>query len=303
MTGPDIRWRRAPRGGAPGAPDEASRGASCCRLRWPSPRAAALPRQSSPPPFDVLEQTIPELQAAMETGRVTSRQIVAQYLARIEAYDRRGPALRAMVGINRAALDEAAALDRERVESGPRGPLHGIPVVVKDNYDVAGLPTSAGSAALAGWHPPDDAFQVARLKTAGAVIIGKANMHELAYGLTTVSSAGGQTRNPYDPTRNPGGSSGGTGAAVAAGFAAAGMGTDTCGSIRVPSAHHALAGLRGTRRAGRSRPVPGQGRDSLRAGGRRGGRRAHRAAGRPRKADLLRHGRNLHRRGLVRRRL
>ncbi len=205
------------------------------------------PEPSSPPPFDVLEQTISELQAAMEAGRVTSRRIVAQYLARIEAYDRRGPALRALIGINGGALDEAAALDRERVESGPRGPLHGIPVVVKDNYDVAGLPTTAGSSALAGWHPPDDAFQVAKLREAGAVIIGKANMHELAYGLTTVSSAGGQTRNPYDPTRNPGGSSGGTGAAVAAGFAAAGMGTDTCGSIRVPSSHHALAGLRGTR--------------------------------------------------------
>ena len=209
--------------------------------------ACGGPEPSSPPPFDVLEQTIPELQAAMEAGRVTSRRIVAQYLARIEAYDRRGPALRALIGINGGALDEAAALDRERVESGPRGPLHGIPVVVKDNYDVAGLPTTAGSSALAGWHPPDDAFQVAKLREAGAVIIGKANMHELAYGLTTVSSAGGQTRNPYDPTRNPGGSSGGTGAAVAAGFAAAGMGTDTCGSIRVPSSHHALVGLRGTR--------------------------------------------------------
>ena len=112
---------------------------------------------------------------------------------------------------------------------------------------MAGLPTTAGAIALAGWYPPDDAFQVARLKAAGAVIIGKANMHELAYGMTTVSSAGGQTRNPYDPTRNPGGSSGGTGAAVAANFAAAGMGTDTCGSIRMPSFHHALAGLRATR--------------------------------------------------------
>ena len=200
----------------------------------------------SPPPFDVLERTIPELQAAMENGRVTSRQIVAQYLARIAAYDDRGPALNAMISLNGRALEEADALDRERAASGPRGPLHGIPVVVKDNFDVAGLPTTAGAIALAGWYPPDDAFQVARLKAAGAVIIGKANMHELAYGMTTVSSAGGQTRNPYDPTRNPGGSSGGTGAAVAANYAAAGMGTDTCGSIRMPSFHHALAGLRGT---------------------------------------------------------
>ena len=200
----------------------------------------------SPPPFDVLERTIPELQAAMEDGRVTSRQIVAQYLARIAAYDDRGPGLNAMIALNGRALEEADALDRERAASGPRGPLHGIPVVVKDNFDVAGLPTTAGAIALAEWYPPDDAFQVARLKAAGAVIIGKANMHELAYGMTTVSSAGGQTRNPYDPTRNPGGSSGGTGAAVAANYAAAGMGTDTCGSIRMPSFHHALAGLRGT---------------------------------------------------------
>ena len=201
---------------------------------------------TAPPPFDVLEKTIPELQAAMADGRVASRQIVAQYLARIAAYDDRGPALNAMIALNGRALDEADALDRERAASGPRGPLHGIPVVVKDNFDVAGLPTTAGAIALAEWYPPDDAFQVARLKAAGAVIIGKANMHELAYGMTTVSSAGGQTRNPYDPTRNPGGSSGGTGAAVAANFAAAGMGTDTCGSIRMPSFHHALAGLRGT---------------------------------------------------------
>ena len=160
--------------------------------------------QSSPPAFDVLERTIPQLQAAMEAGRVTSRQIVAQYLARIEAYDRRGPALKSMISINGGALPEAAALDCERVETGPRGPLHGVPVVVKDNYDVVGLPTTAGASALAEWYPPDDAFQVAKLKEAGAVIIGKTNMHELAYGLTTVSSVGGQTRNPYDPSRNPG---------------------------------------------------------------------------------------------------
>ena len=198
------------------------------------------------PPFDVLEKSIPELQAAMADGRVTSRELVAQYLARIAAYDDRGPALNAMIAVNGRALDEADALDRERAASGPRGPLHGIPLLVKDNFDVAGMPTTAGSIALAEWYPPDDAFQVGKLREAGAVIIGKANMHELAYGMTTVSSAGGQTRNPYDPSRNPGGSSGGTGAAVAANFAAAGLGTDTCGSIRMPSFHHALAGLRGT---------------------------------------------------------
>ena len=115
------------------------------------------------------------------------------------------------------------------------GPLHGIPIVVKDNYATADMPTTAGSQALAGFQTGRDAFMVKKLKDAGAVIIGKTNLHELAYGITSISSAGGQTRNPYDPTRNPGGSSGGTGAAVAASFAAAGMGTDTCGSIRNPA--------------------------------------------------------------------
>ncbi len=196
---------------------------------------------------DVFEASIAQLQAAMESGATTSREITRQYLDRIEAYDRRGPALNAMISLNAEALAEAEALDRERAESGPRGPLHGIPVVVKDNYDMVGLPTTAGSIALAQWYPPDDAFQVAKLKAAGAVIVGKTNMHELAYGIETISSLGGQTRNPYDPQRNPGGSSGGTGAAVAASFAVAGMGSDTCGSIRIPSFHHALVGLRGTR--------------------------------------------------------
>ena len=152
-----------------------------------------------------------------------------------------------MVVINPSAVAAANARDAERAEGRARGPLHGIPVVVKDNYDTADMPTSGGAIGLATSVPPDDAFQVRRLREAGAIILGKTNMHELARGITTVSSIAGQTRNPYDPTRNPGGSSGGTGAAVAASFAAVGMGSDTCGSIRIPSAHHALVGLRGTR--------------------------------------------------------
>jgi Asp-tRNA(Asn)/Glu-tRNA(Gln) amidotransferase A subunit family amidase len=196
--------------------------------------------------FDVVEKSIPELQAALQSGAVTSRRLVELYLARIDAYDRRGPALRAMISRNPRALEQAAELDSERAARGPRGPLHGIPLVIKDNFDTAGLPTTAGSLALATLAPRQDAFQVRKLREAGAVILGKTNLHELASGITSISSLGGQTRNPYDLSRNPGGSSGGTGAAVAASFAAAGMGSDTCGSIRIPASHNNLVGLRGS---------------------------------------------------------
>jgi len=206
-------------------------------------------RGAAPPPrttFDVIEKTIPELQDAMTRGEVTSKDLVAAYLARIAAYDHTGPALNAFVTVNARALEAADALDRERAASGPRGALHGIPIAVKDNFETADMPTTGGSIALAGFMPGRDAFQVQKLREAGAVIIGKTNLHELAAGITSISSLGGQTRNPYDLARNPGGSSGGTGAAVAANFAAGGMGSDTCGSIRIPSANNNLVGLRGT---------------------------------------------------------
>jgi amidase len=207
----------------------------------------ALRSQAPRPAFDVFEKSITELQNAMAAGTITSRQIVEQYLARIDAYDQRGPAINAFISLNPKALDEAAAFDAERKAGRTRGPLHGIPVAIKDNYITADLPTTGGSLALQGFAAGRDAFMVRKLRQAGAVVIGKTNLHELAYGITSVSSMGGQTRNPYDPARNPGGSSGGTGAAVAASFAAAGMGSDTCGSIRIPSAHNNLFGLRGTR--------------------------------------------------------
>lgn len=199
-----------------------------------------------PERFDVLEKTIPELQDAMVRGDVTSVELVRQYLARIEAFDRHGPELNSMLYVNPAVLEQADALDRERRESGSRGPLHGIPVILKDNYDTHDMPTTAGSVALAGHVPDNDGYQVQKLRDAGVVFIGKANMHELAYGITTVSSLGGQTLNPYDPARVPGGSSGGTGAAIAAELAAIGMGSDTCGSIRIPAANNNLFGLRVT---------------------------------------------------------
>jgi Asp-tRNA(Asn)/Glu-tRNA(Gln) amidotransferase A subunit family amidase len=209
-------------------------------------RIGPLPPKQPASTFDVFEKSIIDLLAAQRIGTVTSRDLVEKYLARIRAYDHQGPQLNAMIALNPHALDEADALDAERRAGRVRGPLHGIPIVVKDNYVTAGMPTTAGSQALAGFQAGRDAFMVRKLKDAGAVIVGKTNLHELAYGITSISSAGGQTRNPYDPTRNPGGSSGGTGAAVAASFAAAGMGTDTCGSIRNPSSENSLWGLRGT---------------------------------------------------------
>jgi len=196
--------------------------------------------------YDAFEKTIPELQAAMEDGETSSEQLVRQYLARIEAFDNRGPVLNAMTFINEDAIETARELDQERRKRGPRGPLHGIPVLLKDNYDTYDMPTTAGLVALAGFMAPDDGYQVRKLREAGAVFIGKTNMHEAARGITTISSLGGQTRNPYDPARNPGGSSGGTGAAVAANYAAVGMGSDTCGSIRIPAANNNLFGIRVT---------------------------------------------------------
>jgi amidase len=207
-----------------------------------APLPAAAPASS----FDVTEKTVVQLLAAQRIGTVTSHDLVEKYLARIKAYDQEGPRLNAMVALNPKALEQADALDAERRAGRVRGPLHGIPIVVKDNYATADMPTTAGSLALAGFQTGRDAFMVKKLRDAGVVIIGKTNLHELAYGITTISSGGGQTRNPYDPTRNPGGSSGGTGAAVAASFAATGMGSDTCGSIRNPSSANSLWGLRGT---------------------------------------------------------
>jgi Asp-tRNA(Asn)/Glu-tRNA(Gln) amidotransferase A subunit family amidase len=206
-------------------------------------------RQSPSPPrtqFDVMEKSIEDLQKAMQDKQVTARELVDLYLARIDAYDQRGPALNAIVAINPRAREQAAQLDAERVATGARGPLHGIPILVKDNYETVEMPTTAGSIALATFHPQRDATLVRKLRDAGAVILGKTTMHELAAGIITVGSSFGQTRNPYDLDRTPGGSSGGTGAAVAANFATAGMGSDTCGSIRIPAANNNLVGLRGT---------------------------------------------------------
>jgi amidase len=199
-----------------------------------------------PPPFDLMEATIPQIQAGLSAGTVTSRQLVVDYLARIEAYDQQGPALNAISVVNSRAVDEAVSLDNERRAGGVRGLLHGVPVIVKDNYETAGMQTAGGSLTLKGWVPQNDSALVRKLRSAGAIIIAKSNMQEFAYGFITVGSLFGATRNPYAPNRNPGGSSGGTGAAIAANFASVGMGSDTCGSIRIPSSHNSLVGIRGT---------------------------------------------------------
>jgi Asp-tRNA(Asn)/Glu-tRNA(Gln) amidotransferase A subunit family amidase len=195
---------------------------------------------------EVFEQPLTELQAALAAGRITSVQLVDAYLARIAAYDAGGPALNSMLRRNPTARAEAARLDAERRAGKIRGAFHGIPVVLKDNFTTLGMPTSAGSLGLANLVTPDEGPIAARLREGGAIVIGKTNMHELAAGITSISSLGGQTRNPYDPRRCPGGSSGGTGVAVAASFAAVGWGSDTCGSIRIPAAYNSLFGLRPT---------------------------------------------------------
>ena len=167
------------------------------------------------------------------------------FLARIDAYDRKGPALRAVITINPKAIETARAMDEERKTKGPRSPLHGIPIVLKDNIDTADLPTTGGSVLLEGSIPPDDAFVVKKLRAAGAVIVAKVNLSEFASGAAH-SSLGGQILNPHDLTRSPAGSSGGTGASIAAAFAMAGLGTDTGGSVRGPSTANGIAGLKTT---------------------------------------------------------
>ena len=195
--------------------------------------------------IDLDAATITDLNAAFNAGTLTAEKLTQLCLARIEAYDRKGPRLRAMITVNPKALETARALDAERKAKGPRSPLHGIPVVLKDNFDTADMPTTGGSLMLEGSVPPDDAFLVKKLRAAGAVIVGKANLSEFASG-GAISSFGGQMLNPHDLTRAPGGSSGGPGIAIAAAYAVIGLGTDTGGSIRNPSNANGIVGLKPT---------------------------------------------------------
>jgi amidase len=223
---------------------------TCCLLAatgagWLFARQRPVAGPPSAGGFVLEEATIGTIHAAFTSKQLTCVQLVRSYLQRIEMNDDKGPALNAVLTVNPKALEVAAQLDE--VGTRPLPPLHCIPVVVKDNYNTADMPTTGGSVTLARSIPLDDAFVVKRLRQAGAVIIAKSNLTELARGGTTVSSLGGQTRNPYDLTRTPGGSSGGTGAAIAANFAVLGTGSDTGQSIRSPASAQSLVGLRPTR--------------------------------------------------------
>jgi amidase len=204
------------------------------------------------PSADLNEATIADLQQRMQSGRETARSLVEKYLARIEAIDRSGPSLHSVIETNPDALEIADRLDAERKSRGPRGPLHGIPILLKDNIATADrMMTTAGSLALVGATPPKDAFIVARLRDAGAVILGKTNLSEWANFRSTHSTSGwsgrgGQTRNPYALDRNPSGSSSGSGAAIAANLAAAAVGTETDGSVVSPSNNNSLVGIKPT---------------------------------------------------------
>ena len=193
------------------------------------------------------EASVQTIHRALDAKQATCVQVVQHYLDRINAYDDRGPALGAIIAINTRAVETAAQMDRLDRAARANRPLHCIPVILKDNFHTADMPTTGGSVTFKNLRTPDDGFVVKKLREAGAIIIAKANLHELARSGTTVSSLGGQTRNPYDLTRTPGGSSGGTGAAIAANFGVLGTGSDTGQSVRSPSSANAIVGLRPTR--------------------------------------------------------
>ncbi len=193
--------------------------------------------------FDPTETTIEAVHEAFTAGTLTAAALVDAYLDRIDRYD---DELAAYLHVNADARDRARRLDERFAEEGLTGPLHGIPVAVKDNHDTADMPTTAGSAAFADVVPPRDAAVIERLREAGAVVIGKTNLQELSFGTDTISSLGGATHNPYDTDRRPSGSSGGSAVAVASNLAAVGTGTDTCSSVRSPPAFTNLVGVRPT---------------------------------------------------------
>lgn len=191
--------------------------------------------------FDVIEATVTDIHAALINEQATIREIIQQYLDRIEAYN---DGLKAILSVNPNALDRADELDMKLEKGDMMGPLHGIPTILKDNQDTSDMPTTGAAVTLEESMAPDDAFVVKQMREAGAIVLAKANLHEIAGGGTTVSSLGGQTRNPYALDRTPGGSSGGTSAALAVSMAPIGFGTDTVNSIRSPASACNMVGLR-----------------------------------------------------------
>ncbi len=216
--------------------------------------ATALPnsKSESPPAFDLEELTITDLQQGLQSGKYSSRELVEKYSDRINDIDKKGPGLNSVIEMNPDAERIAAELDRERKEKGARSPLHGIPILIKDNIDTQDrMMTTAGSLALVGAKPQRDSFVAQRLRAAGAVILGKTNLSEWANFRSTKSSSGwsgrgGQTKNPYVLERNPCGSSSGSGAAVAANLCTAAIGTETDGSVVCPSSANSLVGIKPT---------------------------------------------------------
>jgi amidase len=213
---------------------------------------AAAAARADEPSFELDELGIAELQEGMQSGKWTARALAEKYLARIDALDRQGPTLRSVIEVNPEARTLADALDKERKDKGPRGPLHGLPILIKDNIDTADkMATTAGSLALVGARPPQGAFLVQRLRQAGALLLGKTNLSEWAnircsYSTSGWSGRGGRTRNPYALDRNPSGSSSGSGVAVAANLCAAAVGTETDGSIVSPSSANGIVGVKPT---------------------------------------------------------
>jgi amidase len=195
--------------------------------------------------FQVMETSIDAIHRAYKTGVLTSHQLTQQYLDRINAYDQQGPAINSIITINPKALEEADRLDAEYKKSGFVGPLHGIPVLVKDEIDTAGMPTTLGSVLFRDYRPNLDALVVTKLRKAGAIILGKTTLSEFAAG-DTYGSLFGATHNPYDLERTVGGSSGGSGAAVAANFSAVAIGEETFASIRRPGAWNDIVSMRPT---------------------------------------------------------
>ncbi|MEX2466758.1 MAG: amidase [Gemmatimonadota bacterium] len=253
-----ISGTRAPRSRTPGSRTPRIARASRAVATWPL-RAllAALTLASAPHAapaqevggVELIELTIAEAHEAMLAGTLTARDLVLAYQTRIDAYDKQGPSFNAILLLNPRALDRADSLDAALARTGRlTGPLHGIPFIVKDNYDTHDMPTTGGSASLAGSIPSDDAYQVRRIREAGAIVLAKSNLAEFAFTpYETIGSAlPGYTFNPYALNRVPAGSSGGTAAAVAANLGLIGLGTDTGNSIRGPSSHTALVGIRST---------------------------------------------------------